>query len=246
MVRFVAMILYDRHVTDTYAQRTAEWLALELFVWVVMFWAIPMAAQDTPKSIALTDKSNIPGEDISKSLRKGCPNTSITTDATKSDYTLEAIRRKSRQGLRIVPDVSFDLTLFDRDGRTFRGASTDSLGSAVKDLCRAIKTSVLVEVVDTQNLTQSSDTRGDTSGGAVGAIVNSTTGRRTHTDASTIYVIVNGEHALLDCYERRTGCSTIGPGKYYGERDGDGIWVNYQMPITHTPVRNHYKIAGSW
>ena len=81
---------------------------------------------------------------------------------------------------------------------------------------------------------------------AVAAIVNDSTGRRTHTDTASIYVVVNGEHALLDCYERRTGCATIKAGTYYGERDGDGIWLNYQMPITHKPMRNHYKIAGSW
>jgi|HubBroStandDraft_6_1064221.scaffolds.fasta_scaffold00625_17 hypothetical protein len=124
--------------------------------------------------------------------------------------------------------------------------ATDGDNSVKKDVCPTTKTSVLVEVVDAQNLTQSQDTRGDTSGGAVGTVVNSLTGRRTHTDASTIYVIVNGEHALLDCYERRTGCATIGPGKYTGELDGDSIWVNYEMPITHKPLRNHYKIAGSW
>jgi hypothetical protein len=69
---------------------------------------------------------------------------------------------------------------------------------------------------------------------------------RTQIDESSIYVIVNGEHALLDCYERRTGCSTIGPGRYYGELKGDGIWVSYRMPITHQPIHNHYKLAGSW
>jgi hypothetical protein len=104
----------------------------------------------------------------------------------------------------------------------------------------------MVEVVDTQNLTQSSDSRGDTSGGAVGTIVAATTRRRTHTDTASIYVIVNNEHVLLDCYERHKGCGTIGPGKYFGERDANGIWINYQMPLTHKPVRDHYKIAGSW
>jgi hypothetical protein len=104
----------------------------------------------------------------------------------------------------------------------------------------------MIEVVDTQNLTQSSDVRRDTSGGVVGAIVNSATGRRTQTDSATISVIVKGEHALLDCYEHSTGCATLGPGKYYGGMRGDGIWVNYRMPLTHEPVRSHYKIAGSW
>jgi hypothetical protein len=210
-------------------------MSRSLLAYLILLFAVPLSAQDAPKSIALTDKSDVPAENISKSLRKECPNVSIVKDATKSDYTLEAI--------------GFTFTLFDRDGKTMRSSSStsiDFLDKAVKDICDAIQRSVIVEVVDTQNLTQSQDTRGDTSGGAVGAIVNGTTGRRTHTDSSTIYVIVNGEHALLDCYERRKGCGTIGPGKYYGEQDGDAIWVSYQMPITHKPERNHYKIAGSW
>jgi hypothetical protein len=216
------------------------------FAYLVLFFAISAAAQSTPKSIALTDSSTVAPEEISKPLRKECPNVNIVTDATKSDYTLEVIRTKVHQGSGMESLDSFDLTLFDRDGKIVRNASNPSLGNSLKDLCHAIKTSVIVEVVDTQNLTQSQDTRSDTSGGAAGTVVNGLTGRRTHTDASTIYVIVNGEHALLDCYERRTGCTTVGPGKYYGEQDGESIWVSYQMPITHKQVRNHYKIAGSW
>ncbi len=211
-----------------------------------MLYAFPLSAQDAPKSIALTDKSDVPAENISKLLRKECPNISIVKDTTKSDYTLEAITGEVSHGFGTEPEESFKLTLLDPDGKTFRSASSTSLAVAVKDLCHTIKTFVMVEVVDTKNLTQSTDARGDTSGGAVAAIVKGTTGRRTHTDSSTIYVTVNGEHALLDCYERRKGCGTIGPGKYYGEQDGDGIWINYQMPVTHKPVHDHYKIAGSW
>ncbi len=221
-------------------------IILSLVAFLLPLCAVPIVAQTTPKSIVLTDKSNVPSEDILRSMRKKCPNVSITNDGTKSDYALEAIRTKTRQGLRITADVGFDLTLFDHDGHTVRSASTDSLGSATKQICHAMKTSVMFEVVDTQNLTQSSDTRGDTSGGLVGTIANSSAGRRTHTDSSTMNVIVNGEHALLDCYERAAGCATLGPGKYYGEIRGDGIWVDYRMPVTHEPVRNHYKIAGSW
>jgi hypothetical protein len=211
-----------------------EMMTRSLFMGLVLLVAIPLVGQSTPKLIALTDNSDVPDKDISKSLRKVCPNVSITKDVTKSDYTLEAIA-----GI-------FNLTLFDRDGKTVRSSTALDLDKVVKDICRAIQTAVIVEVVDTERLTQSQDTRGDTSGGVVGTVVNSQTGRRTHTDASTLNVIVKGEHALLDCYERRTGCATIGPGKYYGEQDGDGIWINYQMPITHKQVRNHYKIAGSW
>ena len=221
-------------------------MRLILFACLVLLSSIPLPAQSAPKTIALTDKSNVPASEIGKRLQKECPNISITTDVGKSDYTLEAIKERLHSGLGIEHNDRFDLTLFDHEGNTFSSTSDTSLGHTLKDLCRAIKTSVAVEVVDSQNLTQSTDVRDDTSGGIVGAVVNGTTGRRTHTDTSTIYVIVNGEHALLDCYERRTGCATIGPGKYYGELEGDGIWVSYQMPLTHKPVRNHYKIAGSW
>ena len=181
-------------------------MALKLFACLILLSAL-LAAQTTPKSIALTGKSNVSSDDILKSMRSKCPNVSIVNEAAKSDYTLDAIRTKARQPLGIVPEVSFDLTLFDRDGQTFYSASTESLGGAAKGLCHAIKTFLMVDVVDTENLTQSADVRGDTSGGAARAVVNSTTGRRTHTDSATIKVIVNGEHALMDCYERSTGCA---------------------------------------
>jgi hypothetical protein len=206
-----------------------------------------LSAQDIPKTITLTDKSTVPIEKILKAIPKEYRNISIKNGPTQSGgYTLDAVETTTRSGLRISVDHEFDLTLFDPDGIAVSSVSDESLGHAMKVVCHAIKTSVMVEVVDMQNLTQSTDARGDTSGGVIGAVVNGATGRNTHTDTASIYVIVNGEHALLDCYERRTGCTAIGPGKYYGDRSGDGIWVSYRMPITHKPVRNHYKIAGGW
>jgi hypothetical protein len=204
---------------------------------VLLFSACSALAQSTSKSIALTDKSQVEPQDLLKGLQKECPDISVTNDAAKSDYTLEAIKKvdPSHDG-----NDSFNFTLLDHDGKIVRSTSTALLGSAVKDICRAIKNGVLVEVVDTLNLTESLDARGN------GGIVPALTGRQTHTDATTINVIVNNEHATLDCYEHRTGCTTIGPGKYYGEFDGESLWIDYEMPLTHKPVRNHYKIAGSW
>jgi hypothetical protein len=197
----------------------------KLLASLILLSAIPVAAQETPKSIALTAKSTIPLNQILKPLHKECPNVSIMNDITKSDYTLEATEGHDDQHA----SDSFDLTLFDREGRTLRSTSTMFLGNAVRDLCRAIKASVILEVVDTQNMTQSREAR------------------EARTDTSSIYVIVNGEHAVLDCDERHTGCATVGAGKYYGEKDGsDGIWVSFQMPLTHEQIRNHYKVAGSW
>ena len=202
-----------------------------------------VSAQNAPRTIAITDKSNVPAKYIVKAARGNkCSNITFINDLTKSDYTLEAIK-KSESAWYFA---KFDLTLFDRAGNTFSSVSDTALNHPVKELCHAIKTFVMVEVVDSHTLTQSIDARDDTSGGVVGAIVSDLTGRRTHTDQSSIYIILNGEHALLDCYERSIGCSSIGPGRYYGKLKGDGIWLNYRMPITHQPVRNHYKLAGSW
>lgn len=220
------------------------------FAYLVVLSAALLSAQDVTKTIALTGESGIgnsgvPLKKILNAKPKECHNVVITEDPARSEFTLEAIETATRSGLRLSVDHEFDLTLFDPDRNTFSSVSDESLGHAMKILCHAIKTSVPVEVVDTQNLTQSTDVRGEGPGVAA-AVVNSATGRTTHTDTASIYVIVNGEHALLDCYERRTGCATISPGKYYGERTGDGIWVSYRMPITHKPMRNHYKIAGGW
>src|ERR1700729_2665165 len=132
-------------------------MTMNVFACVVLLSAIPLAAQNAPVSIGLTDKSNVPREDILRSLKKECPNVSIANGGTKTDYTLEVIRTKARQGIGIFPEVSFDLTLRDRDGNVFSSVSTDSLRGVGKDTCHAIKTFVMIEVVDTQNLTLSSD-----------------------------------------------------------------------------------------
>jgi lysophospholipase L1-like esterase len=169
-------------------------MILKLFACLVLLYATSAIAQDTPKSISLTDKSNVPPKDIKdilKALQKECPNVRITSEATKSDYTLEALKKTD---LKAGQEGSFDLTLFDRDGKTFRTASNSSVGSAAKDVCHAIfiaasgpagagggapskpgETAVIVKVMDTHDLTQSVDARGS------GGIVPALTGRRTHT-----------------------------------------------------------------
>jgi hypothetical protein len=222
--------------------RVARFKTLTFFLSCFSILAASASAQNIAMSVFLTDKSTVPSGDILKSLRKGCPSVSITSDAAKSDYTLEAVKMKVIQDdspMGPSSSIDFVLTLQDRDGIAF-GAEASSLGKAARDVCHAIKMHVIVEVEDRQNLTQSADMRSN------GTVVGALTGRRTHTDTSSIYVVVKGEHALLDCYERRTGCTTIALGKYYGELEGDGIWVSYQIPLTHRWVRNHYKIAGSW
>jgi len=225
--------------------------SLCLLAFAATFAPMSTLAQNAPKLIYLSEQSSVDANDIAKHLQKECPNTGLTTDKTKNDYILEA-------GTSILPpqdntsekQVLNDLVLFDRDHLLVRASSTSKLENAVKDICHAIKNAILIEVVDSQIMTESLDVRGVSGGtgvaGAVGTIVNDTTGRRTHTDNSLLYVTANGEHALLDCYERRKGCTPIGNGKYYAEFDGESIWVDFRMPLIHVYVRNHYVVSGGW
>jgi hypothetical protein len=92
----------------------------------------------SPRSIALTPESNVSTKDISRALEKDCPNVSITTDISKSDFTLKARRRINEKG---VEQEGFDLTLLDHDGRTLLSASNLLLDNTVKSVCRAINNS---------------------------------------------------------------------------------------------------------
>jgi hypothetical protein len=217
-------------------------LNLKPFAFLLVLSALPVLSEEAPKRIVLTHKSNVPTADITKALQKECPNASITDDATKADFSLEAIKHGKWGAV-------FDVALFDRDGITVRSVTdSEGLHSAMKVICQALKREMItIEVVNPETLTQSADARG-TGQSVPAAVANAITGRRTHSDATTMSVIVNGEHALLDCYERRKGCKPMGPGRYYGELDRDkkSIWIEHELPLTHEHVRDHYVIAGSW
>lgn len=210
---------------------------------LVLCCGLPVLAQDTPRRLTLTNESNIPAIDITKVLRMRCPNVGITDDMSKSDFALEAIKNKGS----FSRATTFSLTLLDHNGITFRSLSLASIDDDVKQLCKALNTEVLIEVVDANNLTLSSDVR-RTDVGLPSGIAESVAGRQTHTDAATMFVVVNGEHALLDCFEHRKGCIPVGPGKYYAELAADkkSLWVDHEVPISHIRVRDHYVIAGSW
>lgn len=112
-------------------------------------------------------------------------------------------------------------------------------------------TSVKVEVVE-QN-------RFDELYGASGSIL----GRRSRIEGVSLKVIVNGDHALLRCYENHQGCNTLGPGTYDAEikipkcsncsgRDTSGkgsdpdIWIYYVQPLDHQRFREHWRVSGTW
>ncbi len=110
------------------------------------------------------------------------------------------------------------------------------------------KETVEIEVVSVDNSTIHTDLNG--TGGSAGANLGIALagGKHTNTDASTMLAIINGEHAKLDCFEHHKGCKTVAPGKCVGELDSKtgGIWLTFEMPLTHKNVRNHYIVAGGW
>ena len=111
---------------------------LKLFSFLALFSAISIGVQNSPRSIAITKESNVPGKDILQALQKECPNVSITDDISKSDFTLKARKRINEKG---VDEGGFDLTLFDRDGKAFLRTSNLFLDNAVRSVCRAVNSS---------------------------------------------------------------------------------------------------------
>jgi hypothetical protein len=93
---------------------------------------------------------------------------------------------------------------------------------------------------------------------------DSVLGRRTAIEAASLRVIINGDHALLRCYENHQGCNTLGPGTYDAEvsvpkcgddclgRDTSGkatdpdVWIYYVQPLDHHRFREHWRVSGTW
>jgi hypothetical protein len=86
-------------------------------------------------------------------------------------------------------------------------------------------------------------------------------GREVVTDAWTMKVVINGDHAVLKCYENHNACHFLGAGTYDGElkthpnaaaKDYAGyssdpdVWIHYIRPIDHRDIREHWKVTGSW
>jgi len=169
---------------------------------------------------------------LSKKFKSDCPKYDITSDQNHFDYSIV---------------TGHGLAVYDKSGQIVSWSDASSLSSQIKDICWSLETATVVEVVDADNLTQTSDLRGAPPAGGIAGVANEIAGRRrTHTDNATLDVIAKGEHAVLDCYEHHKGCTTIAAGKYYAAIYDGSIWISYEMPITHEHKRNHYVIAGSW
>jgi|SRR5580692_1004262 hypothetical protein len=88
-------------------------------------------------------------------------------------------------------------------------------------------------------------------GGLIGAIQ----GQKTYITATSTKAIINGDHALLMCYENHKGtlkgCDFLGVGTYDGEikpnsHSEPDVWVYYVRPVDHTIIREHWKVSGTW
>ena len=88
-------------------------------------------------------------------------------------------------------------------------------------------------------------------------------GRRTGIESVSVKAIINGDHALLRCFENHQGCNTLGPGTYDAEvsvpkctdclgRDTSGkasdpdVWIYYIQPLDHQRFREHWRVSGTW
>jgi hypothetical protein len=203
---------------------------------------VPTASPNTNRVIFLKQAkdSHVTEQDLSKLFLKTCPDYSISSSAQKYDFVL-ATATYDKGGV-----LSRSTAIYDKGGVLIRSTGARP-STAVKEICDALDSATLIEVVDMNNFTQTSDGRGAPLRSGIAGVADALHGRRnTLTDNASLNIVAHGEHALLDCYEHHKGCTTIAPGKYYGEIDGDSIWIDYEMPITHEAKRNHYVIAGGW
>ena len=233
---------------------------MTLVLFLLLLVAVPSLAQFT-----VSEGSAVPAADVLKILQrtKECnPGKPVTVEVLKlhsegpmggrefsvSFYDANGVaipvQSKNTGALYSPSGVAAGAPIADQVMVT---STNEYLSHAIKQACKFVKTLIVVQVMDATNLTLSTDARG--TGQNLGAqVANDLTGRVTHTDATTMYVIVNGERALVDCFEHRKGCTPLAPGTYYGNLDVDkrSIWINHTLPLTHQRLRDHYVIAGAW
>ncbi len=109
--------------------------------------------------------------------------------------------------------------------------------------------------IKVQVVTESEGFQGKYQQGGIGGVIG---GVRTFATATLTTVIINGDHALLKCYENRTGCNILGAGEHDAEmrvKDCKGclesssepdIWIFYVRPVDHKTFREHWRVVGSW
>jgi len=82
-------------------------------------------------------------------------------------------------------------------------------------------------------------------------------GEATSVKATVTKAVINGDHALLKCYENHSGCNILAPGEYDAEMavkkscrscsEADSqpdVWIKYIRPVDHKEFREHWKGRG--
>jgi hypothetical protein len=110
--------------------------------------------------------------------------------------------------------------------------------------------------VKVQVVAESEGLQGKFQQGGVTGVIG---GVRTFATATLTTAIINGDHALLKCYENRSGCNILGAAEYDAEmrvkeackhcsesESAPDIWIFYVRPVDHKTFREHWRVVGSW
>jgi hypothetical protein len=82
--------------------------------------------------VLLTPSSTVSSGEILKSMEKKCVDVTLTMNAEKADFLMEAIATpRSRK--------NYELALLSKEGDVLFHSGTVTLGAAVKDICQAIR-----------------------------------------------------------------------------------------------------------
>jgi hypothetical protein len=105
----------------------------------ILFFTAPAFGQAVPVKIALSQTSTASAAFLVENFPKvGCPNVSITIDAAKADYVLEAQNthfEKTGNNAKNRFEKS-QYTLFGKDGTAVFSTKTSVDKNAVKDVCK--------------------------------------------------------------------------------------------------------------
>jgi hypothetical protein len=77
-------------------------------------------------------------------------------------------------------------------------------------------------------------------------LVGAFQGVKTKNLVYSMNTIINNEHTKLECKEGHKGCTSMTPGVYDAEFDGKSLWIMFELPVTHKPVREHWELSGGW
>jgi len=109
-----------------------------LFLLTVLLLPRVTEPQKIPKRIALSSTSTVAASDLRKGFHKKCPNVSITLDALRADYALEAMAG-TIDPITGTKVMRYRFTLFNRAGNAIYSTSPHNFSNAINNVCMAIE-----------------------------------------------------------------------------------------------------------